>query len=172
MRSPLLLIFTVAASLVLGQHCGYDNASIIVVRPHQVGDSLVEAHLRITLLDTNNLPLVFNGYAWNRFRRNEVRNLPHDRTWQWHFQLHQGAVFPFAADNYVLIVPTRADYSGYSILVQDERKIDRKGLKQTVVPITTNDVYPLCGVYDNDVYPTLEGRPLFAPIDIPLQPLR
>ena len=30
-------------------------------------------------------------------------------------------MFPFADDNYVLVVPSHLDYTGYSILVQDVR---------------------------------------------------
>jgi hypothetical protein len=31
-------------------------------------------------------------------------------------------------------------------------------------------VYPLCGRYDEEVHPPLEGRPNFAPVDITLFP--
>jgi hypothetical protein len=156
-------------SWLAAQHCGYDFASIIVVHAHRSNSATVEPRLRITLLDTKNLPAVINGQEWNRFRPNDGRSTLPDRAWQPHFERYSGLVFPFAGDNYVLVVPSRLDYSGCSILVQDERNGGVGELRRTVVPITNNDVYPLCGRYDEDVYPPMEGRPNFAPVDIMLQ---
>ena len=39
-----------------------------------------------------------------------------------------------------------------------------------VVPLTAFDSYALCGVYDEEVYPPMDGRPNFAPVDITLYP--
>lgn len=169
MRSFLLLLALVPTVLP-AQHCGYDFASIIVVHAHRANNPAVEPRLRITLLDTNNLPAVINGQDWNRFRPNDGRSVLHDRAWQPHFERYSGRVFPFAGDNYVLVVPSHLDYMGYSILVQDERNVGMGELKRTVVPITNNDVYLLCDTYDEEVYPPMEGRPTFAPVDITLYP--
>ena len=167
-----LLIFLLAGlpTLLNAQHCGYDHASIIVVNAHRVNNPSVEPRLRITLLDTNNLPAVINGQDWNRFRPNDGRSVLHDRAWQPHFERYSGRVFPFAGDNYMLVVPSHLDYTGYAILVQDERNGGMGELKRTVVSITNNDVYLLCGTYDEEVYPPMEGRPNFAPVDIILYP--
>lgn len=166
----ILFVLLVLQPVILSaQHCGYDFASIIVVHAHRSNSATVEPRLRITLLDTNNLPAVINGQEWNRFRPNDGRSVLPDRAWQPHFERYSDQVFPFASDNYVLVVPSRLDYSGYSILVQDERNGGLGELRRTVVPISNDDVYPLCGRYDEDVYPPLEGRPNFAPVDIMLQ---
>lgn len=108
MRSILLLLALVP-TLLTAQHCGYDHASIIVVHAHRANSSSVEPRLRITLLDTNNLPAVINGQDWNRFRPNDGRSVLHDRAWQPHFERYSGRVFPFAGDNYVLVVPSHLD---------------------------------------------------------------
>ncbi|MBL7946767.1 MAG: hypothetical protein JNN32_11950 [Flavobacteriales bacterium] len=165
MRTLILAVF-ISPFVLHAQHCGYDFASIIVVHAHRFNNATVEPRLRITLLDTNNLPAVINGQDWNRFRPNDGRSTLPDRAWQSHFERYSGQVFPFAGDNYVLVVPSRLDYTGYSILVQDERNGGLGELRRTVMPITNNDVYPLCGRYDEDVYPPREGRPNFAPVDI------
>lgn len=165
MRTLILAVF-ICPFVLHAQHCGYDFASIIVVHAHRSNSATVEPRLRITLLDTNNLPAVINGQDWNRFRPNDGRSTLPDRAWQSHFERYSGQVFPFAGDNYVLVVPSRLDYTGYSILVQDERNGGLGELRRTVMPITNNDVYPLCGRYDEDVYPPREGRPNFAPVDI------
>ncbi len=169
MRHVLLLLLLAPAQLA-AQHCGYDFAAIIVVHPHRLNSAEIEPRLRITLLDTNNLPAMINGQEWNRFRPNDGRSVLPDRTWQPHFDRYKGHEFPFAGDNYILVVPARLDYTGYAILVQDERNGGLGELRRTVVPITNNDVYPLCGRYDEEVHPPLEGRPNFAPVDITLFP--
>ncbi len=167
MRLLFVLLFFQPVILA-AQHCGYDFASIIVVHAHRANSHTVEPRLRITLLDTNNLPAVINGQEWNRFRPNDGRRVLHDRAWQPHFERYSGQVFPFAGDNYILVTPSHLDYSGYSILVQDERNGGLGELRRTVVPITSNNVYPLCGRFDEEVYPPMHGRPNFAPVDITL----
>jgi hypothetical protein len=169
MRTVLLGLILMPSWLA-AQHCGYDFASIIVVHAHRANSHTDEPRLRITLLDTNNLPAVINGQEWNRFRPNDGRNVLHDRAWQPHFERYSGRVFPFAGDNYMLVVPSHLDYTGYSILVQDERNGGMGELKRTVAPISNSDVYLLCGTYDEEVYPPMEGRPNFAPVDIILYP--
>jgi len=169
MRHSWLLHILLSTQLT-AQHCGYDFASIIAVHAHRVNSPTVEPRLRITLLDTNNLPAMINGQEWNRFRPNDGRSTTHDRVRQPYFERYNGHVFPFAGDNYVLVVPSHLDYTGYSILVQDERNGGMGELKRTVVAITQNDVYQLCGRYDEEIYPPMEGRPNFAPVDIILYP--
>lgn len=174
MRATTLLLgllpFTLAA-----QHCGYDFASVIVVRPHTDGDTVVIDGLRITLLDSNNVPVVHYDKPWNFFHRNTVQNFQHHR--RGHFDAPD--YFPFAKDNYVLVVPTGFDTARMKVLVQDERHTgspnehgDRRRVhfKQQVVQLTTFDAYRLCGVYDDEVYPQLSDRPQYHPVDITLSP--
>jgi len=172
MRSLILFTFLAIAAFVQGQHCPFDFAGIIVAHPHALGDTLLVPDLRITLLDTNNLPaLDQSGQAMYHFAQNPAAA---DRGMASHafIKRHRHDQFPFAKNNYVIILPARMDLSGYSIPVQDEADERSIHYDQTRIPITSNDLYPLCGVYDNAVHPALEGRPPFAPIDIPLQLLR
>lgn len=157
------------------QHCAYDFRSVIVVRPHLSGDSMVIAGLRITLLDSNNLPVVHHGQPWNLFRR----NVEPDRIRHRHGTFDRSDQFPFAQDNYILVVPNGFDTARMKVLVQDERDIgplnERRDqwpmrFKQQVVALTNFDLYPLCGVFDEEVYPTMANRPSFHPIDITLHP--
>ncbi|HOY28956.1 MAG TPA: hypothetical protein PLR96_08270, partial [Flavobacteriales bacterium] len=114
MRSSIICLLLLPLGL-FAQHCGYDFVAIIVVHAHRANNPALEPHLRITLLDTNNLPAVINGQDWNRFRPNDGRSVLYDRAWQPHFERYSGQVFPFADDNYVLVVPSHLDYTGYSI---------------------------------------------------------
>lgn len=174
MRSFLTLLCCIPLSLA-AQHCGYDFASLIVVRPFADGDTVVIDGLRITLLDSNNLPVVHYDKPWQLFHRNDEQNLRHSR--RGHFDVPD--YFPFAQDNYVLVIPTGYDTSKMKVLVQDERtsgtqnkRGDRRPLyfKQQVVPLTVFDSYRLCGTYDAEVYPELSGRPRYHPVDITLYP--
>ena len=92
-------------------------------------------------------------------------------------QGHQ-VCFPFAKNNYVLVIGTGYDTSKMMVLIQDERPrthIDirrRKWpdrFKTEVIPLSEFDSYSLCGVYDNTVYPTQHDRPDFHPVDVILK---
>lgn len=173
----LSLLFAIFPTLLSAQHCVYGFASIIAVRPHLEGDTQVVKGLRITLLDSMNLPVTIGGEAWHLFRPNsDYEACAH---WQGGFMPGCQACFPFAKDNYVLVLPRGYDTSKLKVLVQDERPrspVDIRRRKwparyqQQVVPLTAFDSYRLCGVYDEPVYPPLEGRPNFAPVDIILHP--
>lgn len=169
---PLLALLP---ALLKAQHCAYDFRSVIVVRPHAAGDSAVIPGLRITLLDSNNVPVVHHGTPWSLFHRNE-------RAPFCGYVRHKGPFepyFPFASDNYLLVVPNGFRTARMKLLVQDERdagplnqRRDQWPVRyqQVVLPLTAFDCYPLCGVYDEAVYPPMEGRPSFAPVDIILYP--
>ncbi len=173
MRKLLPFILFAFGQLVHAQHCGYDFAAIIVVRPHLQGDTNVVKGLRITLLDSTNLPVDFRGAAQHLFRP----NTDHDACAQWQGRFAEGykLCFPFAKDNYVLVIPHGTDTSKMKLLVQDDRlpmTVDyhRQNwpppFPMQVVPLTAFDSYPLCGTYNDVVYPQLDGRPSFAPVDV------
>lgn len=182
MRSYTALLCCFPLALA-AQHCGYDFASVIVVRPHAEGDSAVIDGLRITLLDSNNVPLVRYDHPVYRFHGNTDRAALADglfRT-QEGFGTFEGraCAFPFAHDNYVLVVPNGLRTETLKVLVQDERDVGPQNkqrdqwpvrFKQQVVPLTAFDSYHLCGVYDEDVYPAMHDRAPFHPVDIILQP--
>ena len=175
MRATTLL-FGLLPFMLHAQHCGYDFRSVIVVRPHADGDTVVIEGLRITLLDSNNLPVTHYDKAWHLFHRNVEQHLRHKK--DGHFDVPD--FFPFAQDNYVLVVPNGFLTDKMKVLVQDERhsgtpnkRGDRRPVhfKQQAVPLTAFDSYRLCGVYDEEVYPELSDRPPYHPVDVILQPL-
>lgn len=169
------LVLALLPTLLIAQHCGYDFSSIIVVRPHAAEDSAVIHGLRITLLDSNNVPVVHHGAPWSLFHRNERPPFCGYVRYKGPFNPY----FPFAGGNYVLVVPSNFRTEKMKVLVQDERdagplnkRRDQWPLryKQVVVPLNALDSYQLCGVYDEEVYPPMDGRPNFAPVDITLVP--
>lgn len=176
-----LLVSLLLPLFATAQHCPYDGSSVIVVRPHMEGDNRVIDGLRITLLDSNNVPMSMGGRPYAPFIRNtdrmawdapDVGHLP---------ELLAEHLFPFAEDNYVLVLGRSIDLHGCSVLVQDERDRDAGPqnaqryawlirYEQIVAPLTAHDCYSLCGQYDEEVYPPREGRPNYAPVDIILYP--
>jgi hypothetical protein len=172
---PFLLLLAFTPTLLIAQHCSYDFRSVIVVRPHAAGDSAVIDGLRITLLGSNNLPVVHHDKPWQLFHRNVEQHLPYRK--RGYFDVP--AYFPFAKDNYILVVPDDFHTGAMKVLLQDERDagpLNKRRdqwpvrYKQVVVPLTAFDSYRLCGVFDEAVYPPSEGRPNFAPVDITLYP--
>jgi len=171
MRTAIVFVLALVGTFVHAQHCGYDFRSVIVVRPHAAGDSAVIDGLRITLLDSNNLPVVHYDEPWQLFHRNVEQHLQYQK--DGHFDVPD--FFPFAQDNYILVVPNSFRTAKMKVLVQDERDagpLNKRRdqwpvrYKQVVVPLTAFDSHPLCGVYDEAVYPAVKGRPNFAPVDI------
>lgn len=176
MRPAWILLFLLNAQLN-AQHCVYDFASIIVVRPHLEGDTQVVKGLRITLLDSTNLPVTIGGEAWHLFRPNT--DLKACERYQHNFARGHDVCFPFANDNYVLVLPRNMDISKMKVLVQDDRLpvyVDNHKrnwihpFRMHAVPLNPFDSYPLCGTYSDETYPTMEGRPNFAPVDVILDP--
>lgn len=168
MRSFLLAFCLVPFSL-FAQHCGYDFSAILVVRPHAVGDSVVLKDLRITLLDSNNVPLTNNCRPYPPFFRNTDR-----KAWDTPGVNHRpirtdDRLFPFAQDNYVLVISRGMDLRGCSILVQDEHSWENGPVfRQTLTPLNMETGYSLCGHYNDEVYHTYPEEIPFEPIDITL----
>ncbi len=170
-------ILILLPTLLPAQHCGYDFASIIVVRPYLEGDTQLVQGLRITLLDSTNLPVTIEGEAWHLFRPNSDLNAC--ARYQHDFARGHKVCFPFAKDGYVLVLPRGMDTSKMKVLVQDDRlpvSVDyhRRNwihpFRMQVLPLTPFDSYPLCGTYNEEVYPPMDGRPNFAPVEITLYP--
>lgn len=168
MRTLLLTLLLLPSGL-LAQHCGYDFSAILAVRPHAHWDTTVVEGLRITLLDSNNVPMTNNGRPYAPFFRNTDR-----KAWDTPGVNHRPArnedlLFPFAHDNYVLVIGRGLDLRGCSILVQDERSwLDGAVYRQVVVPLQIDTGYSLCGHYDDVVYRTYPEEVPFAPMDITL----
>ena len=176
MRNVFPFIFTLLSTFAHAQHCGYDFASVIVLRPHTEEDTAVIQGLHITLLDSANLPLTNQGSSGGNFLSNSAYEAFADR--QGAFMEGRHVCFPFAKDNYILVIFAGYDTSKMKVLVRDERprsptEIRRrkwpKRYAEQVVPLTAFDTYRLCGTYDTEVYPPMEGRPNFAPVDITLK---
>ena len=169
---PDRMRMTLVAALLLApgafaQHCSFDFASIIVVRPHAEGDSALIEGLRIMLLDKDNLPATATGTPYYLFQRNtdKPQRYIHPFTWR----RNDKRIFPFAADNYILVVPNHFPIADYRVIVLDERPgNDGPRYRQQLLHLHPSQCRSLCGHFDEDVYQVNAGEPPFTPVNISL----
>lgn len=169
MRTFFILFIQLLPVLCTAQHCGYDGASILVVHPHAPGDTAVYDGLRITLLDSMNIPFEWGGRACTPFFRNNNMEAFNERYINHQPQHGNAYIFPFAKDNYVLVIPRVLDLTGWHILFQEfDCEWFQSCASQQLVPVTNFDSYPLCDTYDANEYPTRSDRPAYQPMDVTL----
>ena len=169
MRIIPIILLILCGQLLSAQHCGYCGAAILVVRPHAAWDSTVVDGLRITLLDSTNLPVTHGGAPFPPFYRNDDPD-SYDAPGVNHRRRNGEPLFPFAKDNYVLVIGRGMDLRGCSILVQDERTW-RSGtvFGQTTTAVPMDSPYGLCGQSNAIVLSTGTNEAPYTVIDIPLQ---
>lgn len=165
MRHSCFILLLLPA-LLTAQHCAFDFKSIIVVHPHAAGDTAVIDGLRITLLEKDNLPATDTGTSNYLFTRNtEPSDLIHRRT----FRAQGRRMFPFAGNNYVLVVPNHFHMDNYKVLVLDERPgNDGPRYRYQVIHLDPSQCKPLCGRYSDTVYPTGPGEAPLRVVDLTL----
>lgn len=166
MRLPFLLALLIAIPAT-AQHCAYDFASLIVVRPQADGDTALIEGLRIVLLDKDNLPATSTGTPFYLFQRNTDRPTQwlHPTTWKRNGKRQ----FPFAQDNYILVVPNHFHMENYRVLVLDERPgTDGPRYRQQLLHLHPSRSYRLCGRYADEVYQAGPGEAAFTPVNISL----
>ena len=167
MRQVLIVIMLLTATVGAAQHCGYDGASVLVVHPHAPGDTAVYDGLRITLLDSMNIPYEWGGRACTPFFRNNNMEAFDERYINHHPQHGDEYIFPFAMDNYVLVIPRVLDLTGWHILIQEfDCEWFQPCALQQLIPLTNFDSYSLCDTYDADEYPIRSDRPAYKPVDV------
>ena len=138
-----------------------------MVRPHAAGDTNVIDGLRIVLLDKDNLPATTTGTPFYLFHRNTERPAQwmHPATWRRNGKRQ----FPFAQDNYVLVVPNHFHMENYRVLVIDERSgSDGPRYRQQLLHLHPSNCKPLCGRYNDEVYQAAPGELPYHVVDISL----
>lgn len=141
-----LLLFSITAASK-AQHCPFDMSAIVVVNIHTDKDTALLTGLSISLVDSNgkwvadfwqNPPrTTFKGYIDNENPAQPKR-----------------IRFPFAKDNYVWVTRSRFKLEQYNIKISYTRPDKKKDLFESIIISATNDdVYSLCGTYDEEIYP-------------------
>lgn len=171
MRFTCIVLLMVGFN-VHGQHCSFDFVNIIVVRPHAQGDTTVIDGLRIVLVDkdscsTVELPATSSRTPHYLFQRNTdpPTQWLHPATWKRNGKRQ----FPFAQDNYFLLVPNDFHVENYRVLVVDERPAnDGPRFRQQLMHLHPEQSHRLCGRHNDEVYQVASGEPAFAPVTISL----
>lgn len=143
----LSLFLLLITAKIKAQHCPFDMSGIIVVKIYTDKDTALLKGLTISLIDSNgkwvadfwqNPPrTTFKGYIDNENPAEPKR-----------------IRFPFAKDNYVLVTRSRFKLEQYNIKISYTRPDKKKDLFETLIISATNDdVYSLCGTYDEEIYP-------------------
>lgn len=140
----IVVFFILFSSVSFGQitgvpHCGYDFTSYVVVNAHEENQKVNVKDLKISLVDldgnevlntnnaislvNNNLPLLFTQNYQITLENNEQR---------WYF--------PYATDQYFLVVRNTISIEDYQIKIEDT-----KGKYQAqIVPLSSLNLYILC----------------------------
>ena len=140
----IVVFFILFSSVSFGQingvpHCGYDFTSYVVVNAHEENQKVNVKDLKISLVDldgnevlntnnaislvNNNLPLLFTQNYQITLENNQQR---------WYF--------PYATDQYFLVVRNTISIEDYQIKIEDI-----KGKYQTqIVPLSSLNLYILC----------------------------
>ena len=140
----IVVFFIIFSSVSFGQitgvpHCGYDFTSYVVVNAHEENQKVNVKDLKISLVDldgnevlntnnaislvNNNLPLLFTQNYQITLENNQQR---------WYF--------PYASDQYFLVVRNTISIEDYQIKIEDT-----KGKYQTqIVPLSSLNLYILC----------------------------
>jgi hypothetical protein len=143
----LSLLFFLAILATKAQHCPFDMSGIIVLNIHTDSDTVLLTGLRISLFDSNDKRVAdfwLNppGTAFKGYIDNENPAQP------------KLIRFPFAKENYVVVTRNGFKQQHYNIKISYTRPDKEKDLFETLIISATNDdVYSLCGTYNEEVYP-------------------
>lgn len=162
------------------QHCPFDFAAMIVVHVHDEDSTRTIPGLRITLIDSTGKGYVKMHYRNGRFVEDTVRfwQNPPKTTYRGYIDNEnpgemENIRFPFAKDNYVLIVGRGMDLTGFSLRVETTTENSQYLVPFSTIPLHTEDAYALCGVYDdNKFYPREYGQRVYSPVEIILHKKR
>ncbi len=158
-----VFLITITFTTAMGQHCAFDFAAIIVVNVHEKDSIKNIPNLKITIVDSIGKPFE-SGQFWQN---------PSKTTFAGYIDNNNPADpsrirFPFASDNYVLIIGYRFPVEKYYIKIEE---IDRSANGEYYPLIWPTklyaiDKYSLCGTYDDDYYHSIPAGRIYKPIEI------
>lgn len=158
----LLLFFATTYS----QHCPFDMKAIITLHIHPDGSTETVRGLSVTLVDTA------TGKTAGRFYINPAGSSTRRPIDNEHPAEYADIRFPFAGNNYILVLGNRFNLNACLISIED---IDGNKNGGHFSPVTffpgKKDLYSLCGAYDEEVYPTYmeeDGLHKWKPVEIVL----
>lgn len=148
------------------QHCPFDMRAIITLKIHAEGSDETLRGLSVILEDTA------TGKTAGRFYINPPGSSTRRRIDNEHPPEYADIRFPFAGDNYILVLSHHFNLNACRIRIEDTDKEKNGGYFSavTVYP-DKNDLFSLCGAYDDEVYPSYMedgGLRKWKPVEIVL----
>jgi len=145
-KLAILLVFLIS-SLCNAQHCAYDGSSIIILKIHTRDDFNTIPNLKVTLV---------------KKKKDKIVNITE-------YVLTQYNSFPFLSDEYSAVVGSNFDTQNWSVKIESACEYGENGWMDygtAEIKLNRNDMYPLCGNYDNtNFYDYNDGR-VYSPIEV------
>ena len=173
MKKLFTLIIILSSASLYAQHCPFDFSAIIVLNVHAENDSMVIPNLEITMYDSNNRIITTSHWQDNQWKEKTYYfwQNPAKTTFTGYIDNENPAVpekirFPFAKNNYVLVVSREFKANKYTIHIKDPSK----KYKDRKIKPKKDCVYSLCGTYDREIYKSRsESGLVYQPINIILK---
>lgn len=137
MKKIIVLLFFCIFSLAQNgiPHCGYDFTSYIVVNAHENGLKITPDNLQITLVDLEGNEVINTDNSISLINNNQklyfTKNYLIDEK-RWYF--------PYATDQYFLVIRNTLDVENYQIKISDAKSI----YQTVIIPISSINKYVLC----------------------------
>lgn len=147
MKKLAILLIILVSNSISAQHCPYDGSSIIILKIHTREDQNTIPNLNVTLVKKKKGKIVNSTV----------------------YVLTQSNSFPFLSDEYTAIVGNNFDTENWFVKIESACEYGDNGWMNygtTEIKLTQNDLFSLCGNYDNtNFYDHNEGR-VYSPIEI------
>jgi len=149
MKKLAILLTLLISNLISAQHCPYDGSSIIILKIHSREDQNTISNLKVTLI---------------KKKKDKIVNTTE-------YVLTQTNRFPFLSDEYTAIVGNNFDTENWFVKIESACEYGDNGWMNygTVeIKLNRNDIYSLCGNFDNtNYYDNNDGR-VYSPIEVML----
>jgi hypothetical protein len=173
MKKLLFVVILFIASEAFTQHCPYDFAGIIVLNIHAKNDTVIIPGLLITIHDKEGDLMMTTKYVHNKWEAkvDAFWQNPSNTTFKGYIDNNNPAEnekirFPFAKNNYVLVVSSSLIIDTYTVEIIDP---SGKYLPKEV-RLSRDNLYSLCGTYQDAEYVTSNSNPtLYQPLEIILK---
>jgi len=160
-RLLILIALILVSDTSRGQHCAFEDVSIIVVWIHTKDDSSNIPDLKITLVDSQGNTISDRNNNEIVFRKNKEKNQHNG-----YFLSPEDRSYPFAKDNYIWVCNVGFNVDTYYLRVEKSGPASQDDRPLCLpVKLSESDKYYLCGVYNDREY-IASGNRLYKPVEI------
>ena len=157
----LSLLFFSYPPQTAAQHCPFDLSAIVVLYIHSADEARTIPGLKVSLLDSN-------GNTKDLFWQNALASTARGYIDNEHPARVRQIRFPFALDHYVWVCGSRFPLGKYRVRIESPGGETKNVFETLIIPLSDNDLFSLCGTYDEEIYPKWmerEGVP-YRPVEV------